>query len=395
MLLDATSTHSRRRFIRRCAGVGAAALLGLADAQDRVGQLQIKLVQEFPGGFPLGVSPDGIRICIYDTPFSLPKLMSWITQHGPEGAFKSDLLKVIEVGSWRTVCSVWLRGQRYFVSFFGGGESLYAETLSYGKDNGHQRAVIDLQHQKLDEKIVSTQNETYCQALGQGTLLGVEHAGSASDTTSLVLAKLPDYTEVARVAFAVGGSPLPRNRETGCFVSDDRRTIVYGVGRTIVCRRAEDLGLLWTREIEPGFIGVRSFALTPDGSRVAAAIIDTFYIADQKNCYVSVMDGTHGSPVARIPVNGFEGIGLSANGTVLASSSTVFAKSKQAQVLVELREVSTGRLLSTVVQDQFSSGQQNLFFRGGFCRIEFTSDGRYLVTQSGAFTKVWELQQNP
>src|SRR5580765_5155777 len=96
------------------------------------------------------------------------------------------------------------------------------------------------------------------------------------------------------------------------------RRLVYATDHTIVCRHTDDLELSWIRQVEPEFFGALRVAISANGFRVAAAIVDTTFVADQRNYYVGVFDGKDGAIVARLSLNGSAGIALSPDGKFLA-----------------------------------------------------------------------------
>jgi WD40 repeat protein len=163
---------------------------------------------------------------------------------------------------------------------------------------------------------------------------------------------------------------------------------MYLADHTIVCRRADDLALAWTRKIEPDMFGVRSFSMTPDGGIVAAAVMDTMFIEDQKAYYIGIFAGKDGSLLARLHLNGFECLAISPDGKLLGVGQRIRLKSGEMQSTVNIYEVSSGQQVATIVHDRLRVGRGD--FGNDEIRCEFTPDGRYLITSS-IHVKIWDL----
>jgi hypothetical protein len=174
------------------------------------------------------------------------------------------------------------------------------------------------------------------------------------------------------------------------FFSDDRNVTVYFFNNALTCRRTVDLETLWTQPIEAG---LRAFPLgiSARGDYVAASIARGGPAGEFERydpLYVAVYEGKAGAEVARLDVNGGEGIALSQDGKLIAVVTRERGKDGEVLPTVHLREVSSGRELASVVHDRIKSSRRQFLEAG--CTVAFTSDGRYMVT-SGMLTKVWRL----
>ena len=275
------------------------------------------------------------------------------------------------------------------MSFFAVSDVLYVETLPFTNNRGsndQQHVLINLPTGKFEERVSPYIGVRYS-ALSEGRLLGYQY-DNAGDTSQMILATLPDYKEIARVPYAVTQEREARNRDTGEFVSADRKSFLYGAGHSMVCRRTEDLGLVWTRPIEADLFGARAFSLTPDGGIVAAAVMDTMFIANQRNCYVGIFEGRDGSPMARLHLNGNECISISPDGKLLAVGERVALQTGEMQPTVNLYAVPSGQQVATVIHDRLRVGRGD--FGNDAINCEFAPDGKYLITSS-IHTKVWAL----
>jgi WD40 repeat protein len=296
------------------------------------------------------------------------------------------------MGSWSVLYSTQLRAKPMSASFFADGDTVYAETLGLPETSFRERqqVVIDLPNRKSTERmsssLVGDPTMNYF-ALSQSHLVGVEYVRGQGQR-ALVLAALPDYRAVARTLRREEPPPRANQKSTGLFVSADRSVLVYLAGHSIVCRRTNDLGVIWTRQIEPEMAGVSFFSLTPDGGRIAAAVMDTMFIEDQKAYYIGVFAGKDGSPVARLHLNGFECLAISPDGKLLGVGQRIRLKSGEMQPTVNIHDIASGAQVATVIHDRLRVGRKD--FGNDEINCQFTPDGKYLITSS-IHTRVWSL----
>jgi WD40 repeat protein len=393
-----TGSLSRRLFLSECAG----AMLGSAAMAQVAGQEGLHRVQpaaEFNNAVLLAVSPTGDRICLYFTQDPL-LTMAWPMRSARRNADNADELRVIETGSWKTVLSIQLRQKAYRGSFFCEGQQLYLETLAFPEGDGlvSQRSVIDLRTGKALDYLRPEHPEEssiFYSALCDGSLLGAEVDGNTRRTEALIRATLPDFQEVARAP--VGIRPRdPKGNSTDLCFSSDRQTLAYAVDGSLICRRTKDLGITWTRRIEPELKAWR-LAISADGARIAAAVVDTSLVEHQRDYYVGIFSGRDGTPLGRLPLNGFEGIGISPNGKLLAVSQRIMAdaSTRETKPTVQIYDIDSGQLLDSVIHDRVRMQRgQNSYGSFNSNGIQFTSDGKYLIT-SGLNTKAWVVDGRP
>jgi WD40 repeat protein len=182
--------------------------------------------------------------------------------------------------------------------------------------------------------------------------------------------------------------------ETPVSVSGDRKTFVYSFDNNVVCRRAEDLAILWKRQTDPDLI-VWRVGISKDGSVVAASFFSGASSDLLKRTHVAVYDGRDGTSIAQVPVNGTEGVAISPDNKLLAAGQRVPLQGKKAgtQPTVVISDIISGRELATLIQDQFWGGGGEFLYAGFAVHgIQFTSDGKYLIT-SGLNTKVWDIKK--
>jgi len=357
--------------------------------------LRAQLRKTFTDAYLCAVSPEGGKLSIYSTsePLTTFKIASRARPSVPRMA-KDEALRVIDMGSWKEVYSKQLRGKPLKSSFFPDSKTLYAETLPIPPSlNTSQRIIIDLETSHTREHLQTLYPGkpifSYT-SLDDHTLLGTE-TNSRTGTDALTRVSVPDYQEIARTSFAITPDREPWNRDTDVLVAANRKMFAYAVGHSLVTRRCEDLGILWTAQIEPDLFGVRALSITPDGSRVAAAIVDTTAVEFQHRCYVDIYDGKNGSQRTRLPLNGSQDIGISPDGKLLAVGQR-FQIESDIQLSIRIYEIASGRLIATWVHDRIPPGRfQNLIASFDRPGVEFTSDGKYLITSANNQVKIWAL----
>jgi len=399
------SLIERRQLLLRCAALVSPLAAGTVSGQNHReqggdktnGAFDLNPVVRINGAYLVAMSPDGSKVSLY---FSKRPLTTFTFFEGGQkvhnaGPFKDESLNVLDLGSRESIFASRLPARPGLGSFFSDNERLYIETASTPPDfRTYYRVIIDLRGGGLRQRpFVRNPNGPsidYC-ALADGTLLGFETEPHPYQITALIRATLQDYSETARVPYALSEKRGPGNLDTGPFLAPNLKTVAYGVSNTLVVRRTEDLGLVWSRPVEPEFIGVRSISFTPDGGLLAAAVIDTTAVEFQRKYYVGVFRGDNRVPVARLAVNGSQGIAISPDGDLLAVGRRL-PKGRDIQLAVQVYRVSTGRMLATVLHDQVPPGRfQDLVASFDQKGVQFTPDGRRLVTSGNNQVRIWDV----
>jgi hypothetical protein len=288
MIFATIDTVSRRAFLHCAAGAMLPMVVARAEGQNRDARLsaplrQLKFAKEIRDAYLLSLSPDGSKMCVY---FTRHPNTTFIFRRGERGRIdagnpKEENLSVIKLGSWDIVYSDRLSmGPGGQAEFFAGANVLYVENLLFVPPDGlkYQRMTVDLsdghQEQRLQTRDPGEPGIDY-HAVDRRLLIGTETGTPPARHAALIRATLPNYEEVERVSFAVPVGAEPEGFETGIVISDDRETLAYAFGHTLVCRRTNDLAVLWTQPIERDLWGTRRLAVSANGSRVAVAVIDT------------------------------------------------------------------------------------------------------------------------
>jgi hypothetical protein len=343
--------------------------------------LKLTLVQEFAKSSVKAISPDGTKLCLEDWAVGYP-------------------LRVVAIGTWQTIYTGRFKSRVGIVQFEGDNQTLFLEGPGAAFKNQYWQAVLDLHTGELTERmhpLDSTNSADYTYAAGNRTLL-VAHCEYKpfARIETLALVEFPDYREIAKAAYAT--QPREPKRFIGKWpiatdfdfkVSDDRSIFVYSFDHVLVCRRMEDLNVLWTRPIEQGVYAFRVFT-SAHGNLVAAAVSDSVS-PQQHRYYISIYDGKTGSSVARLPFSGTEGVALSPDGKLIAVVAIEPGKEGKLLPTVYIHEVSSDLRLASVEHNPIKRGRRQ--FLEAHIDVLFTSDGQYLVT-SGMATKVWKIERS-
>lgn len=358
-----------------------------------------RLVKEVKHTSLIAISPDGSKLCLY---FTKHPLMTF-TLRGDQrtsagGSVEGEALNVIQMEpgqNWKEIYSTHQLRSRFMTgSFFGDSETLYLEVLGIPPDyKNSQRIVVNVRTRELNERI---RHEVPGKAIGylalnNRVLLGIESEPSTAKTVALILAGVPDFHQLARVPYSVSAvvRPEPQFQGTGPVIAAEGKTFVHADHHSIVLRAVEDLSVIWTRDIEPELYGIRRLSITPTGNRVAAAILDFAVKGPQPLDYVGVYDGRDGTPLARLPLDGSEGMAISPDARFVAIGRELKG-AKNIDLAVEIYDVASGHKLSTVLHDSVPPGRYQRLV-ATFGAIEFTSDGKYLVTSGNNLVKVWQF----
>jgi hypothetical protein len=290
-------------------------------------------------------------------------------------------------------------------TFFADSRRLYAETMlmgsaATGRVTTFQQAAINLDNGELVERL-SEGNIRYS-ALAGNAILGLESSPWTSKSQAIVLATLPEYKQTVRVPFAaipeperygpgvISGRGTVYGHDTDPAVSGDRKTIIYGAGHAIVCRRADDLNLVWTKPLEQEYLGASMLDVTPDGSKVAVAVVGGSSAADQDKFYVGILNAKDGSIVSKLPLNGREGISISSDGQLLAVSEKKVLTDGRVEPTVNIYDITSGSQVGKVTHSAITVAG---FGNSGKASIgsRFTPDGKYLITSGASETAVWSI----
>lgn len=395
---DARPRNSRRHFLGQCAAATMGAFVENVNGQGDSNSFdpeQIRLIKEFADAYCVATSPDSTKLCLYFTKHPLTTFTLGGEQRTYDtGATKDEVLRVIQMVSWRTLYSAHLRQRAAIGSFSADSEELYVATNRLPPDfRTSPQLLIDLRTADLHQHLQINKPEepfNFYEALCDRTLLGIENQ-PRSFADAVIQVSLPDYREIGRVPFAVTQDIEAPNKNAGPIVSADRKTFVCAAGHSIILRRTKDLSLIWSRQIDPELYGVRRLSITPDGTRVAAAILGFDTKGAQPRGHIGVYAGKDGSPVTQIPVDGRESLAISPDGKLVAVGKQV-PKAQDISMVMEIYNISSGRRITSCVHDKVPPGRhQALAASFGSEVSQFTPDGKCLVTSGNNRVKIWEI----
>jgi hypothetical protein len=392
---------SRRSLLQGFAFFGAAMLRRLALGQsgsEKSASVRPRFgpVREFRGAHLQAVSSDGGEMCVV---LAVDGVETWTYRGGQwskedASTFPLDAsMCVVDLKSWKAVYTTRLEAAPFMVSFFRDSPELYITALSVvaGK-SGKKQVVIDLKTGSVKEQQM---RDGLFQATRGQRLLTTKGELGKSEVMSVV--ELPDYREVAHA-----DREVPRGGRSGTdqVVSSRGDSLVYGVDDILVCRRTDDLSILWTRRLGTESSRVWRVAISATGDRVAAVAAaapwpESPEVARRplvlQPLYIAVYDGQSGQPMAKFSadVQFSEALALSPDGKLLAVCERVAAEGQNVDLLVDIYDIASSRRITRELHCRVPPGRfQN---RAAFAAAEFTADGRYLVASGYDRTKVWEI----
>lgn len=345
------------------------------------------------------VSADSERICLFYARHPT-RSFTW------SGAWKEnrpvskgeDALRVLERSSWTSAYATRLPVKPNLGRFFADGGSLYIETSSIEPGGAViGRLLIDLKtgqvQERQDHLRPGSGHFSYRPLTGR-ELLGFGTIPDSGKTGVIVRVEAPDYREIQRVPFAETRSAALGKTEGPVTLSADLSTFVYTYDRNVVCRRASDLGIIWSRETDPS-LSLWHAAISCDARLVAAYVCDSTWIGQARKRYVVILDGKDGREVTRISADGLESLAVSTERQLLATGQRFPIREGKAgtgkagtQPTVFLFDIKSGKQVAELIQDQFYGGGKEYLTAG--VDVRFMVDGRFLVT-SGLNTRIWQI----
>ncbi len=352
---------------RRCFGAPSARL-----------RLGLGLAHEFGKSWARAVSPDGTKICLED----------WDRSGYP--------LRIVDLGTWRETYSGGFHLRVLDVEFFADGRALFLNLPPAPRSPSRHGVVVELADNERSGRIRSfdfAEDHEIARPLGGRTLLLERWAKKPRHLASLSLIDFSSGREIARADIETQrGDSLP---PSGVVLSGDRKMLVYFLNNQVVCRRSEDLGVVWVHQVEHG-LSAEPLAASATGLSFAAVIKSGF--RDKNNflnltpLYIATYSGGTGDEVSRLQLRPKYGIALSPNGKLLAVPVDEPGEGGDLFATASVYDSVSGDMLTSVFHDRIPSGRRQFLLSG--CTAEFTSDGKYLVT-SGMRTKVWKVGGEP
>ena len=335
-------------------------------------RLDARLAHEFPNSTLRAISPDGTKLCLED--WSKPKYP----------------LKVVEVGTWLTLMTDRFQCRVLEVAFFADSQSLL---LQFPPEKGKSARGQTLWQLSTGARIETMRNMPGISegnerdyAIAERLLLVARHGIESHRIEYLSKVSFPGYEELVRAVIpAKDGASVASWR---LWLSGDGTILAYYSDNELVCRRVDDLKVLWKRPIAQDF-RVGQLAISSDGGRIAASVVGREgREGGQSSSYISVYDGKNGTDVARLPLGEVEGMAVSPDGSLIALSGRQGGRNGEVSSTVHIRDISSGVELLSVVHDRITRGRHQWLKAG--CVATFSSTSEYLIT-SGMTTKLWRL----
>jgi hypothetical protein len=401
---------SRRDLFRRSARMATCALgwsRGQGGSVEKpgtsYGELAMRLVKNIDAELH-DVSPDSKKLCLYfgNPVRSFTRRKDRWEEKNSQVREGEPALRVVHMDSWKSIYSTRVPAIPYFGSFFADSEALYASIPGVGGGRC-LHVVVELHNGAKLERIEEFNPDGWSfsyRALGDRMLLG-EGARRNPREEVLIKAELPSFKEIQRVPYA---ERVPGSKMWGTDIrtAADRRTFVYSFDDTVVVRRSEDLEALWQCRVgtDRG-LSLTTSGISADGKLVAVGA--SHWEEKFEKYYVVVYEGRKGEELARFPVDGDEvtrlpvdsidRVAISPDGKLLAVGQRLHLDGEPSgtQPTVHVFDIATRKKVATLIQDQLRQGgarQESLI--SSFSCIQFTPDGKYLVT-STINTKVWEM----
>ena len=389
---------SRRQWLTQIATAALVRLTGSAQpSRSRLGGVAsgdypVRQINAILNAGLLSVSPDGTKVCLYVSRDPVRRFR-W-NGHWDElnAAVREgeNSLQVLATDSWHSIYSARLPSLPSTASFFADSQRLYTEVPA-AVGTSTYRAVSELVTDKRDQMLAPLGSDglTYeYHALQDNDLIGAGRS-TRNRVEVLVKAELPYFRETKRVPFIESGPDRNGARETPIAFTPKPGNFTYGADNSLVVRRSHNLELVWHRQLDLARdVWLRRVAIAADGGLVAVSASDNVGLSG--NHHVAVYSGEDGKEVIRINADSMEGLAISPNHELLAVGHRLSLNGRPAgtQPTVLLFEIASGKLLATLIHDQFYGGGKEFLYAG--VDVAFTSDGRYLIT-SGLNTRVWKI----
>lgn len=384
---------TRRDVLRLCAtsAIFSAGFTGQGRCSSSEG---IAPAKEIPNAYLLAISPNAAELCIYTTrhPIRSFSVQPGRIAENVRPGDTEDALRIIDMSTWKCTYATRLPTLPGHGDFFLDNATVLVEAAGVPR-MGYLHLVVDVRNGEKRQKFDPLDSALISEyrALGDRTLIGSVRKYPSNVPESLVRVDAQTFREFARRPFEAPGKPELDPKGGGIDgnrLSGDRRRVAYTMFDSVCCHRTDDLSLLWAQRSDPFFI-VGQLALSWDGGLAAVAEMDV----SVKRFRVRILRGEDGTEVARVGADASQGLALSPDGRTLAAAQQVGVPGDKMhlQPSVLLFDVASSRKIATLVQDKFpGDGRRGEFLLSGFNAIQFTADGKRLVT-SGRRVKVWDL----
>lgn len=248
-----------------------------------------------------------------------------------------------------------------------------------------EMSAIDLKSGDV-EKPQGQANGVVCEVLRDGRLI-------ATRGSELVLLEWPSLRVLSSVKMGT--------RASFVRVGLDGQKVIHLSEQSLICRRTDDLRVLWSRPVDKEIdlnarfnnnprmplLATAEFAISRDGSTAVLAPHRSG-VNGQQSHYLEVLDASDGSPILRRTLR-CEALALSPNGRMLAVGNVVEVGS-MIEPTVRLYDVDSGELTASVVHGRVKREQRLLAdLTNG---VAFSPDNRSLITSALNSVKIWKFK---
>ncbi len=351
--------------------------------------VKVSLVRELLKARTAQLSPDGKKICFMD----------W----SRKDAFP---FRIVDIETGATLFNRFFKSYRT-VSFAGNNHLLVREGIPGNKNEKlSELSLIDFYSNERTGRILLDRNpylNSTILPIGSQRLLAIQYDPVPSMVSSLSLVEFPGLREIAKEPYAIeprlgmtkiGGMSLSNNFDLE--ISAQGSILAYSYDYTLLCRSAEDLGILWKQKMTPP-LKAHDLAISAGGDYVAAFATNSQWIPDQSEKHIFIYDGKTGALKSRTPFAGAEGFTISPSGNTFDISPDgkllavvhVQREGNEWAIKINIYSSSSGERLASILHDRIGNADKTKL--PAYTNVHFSSDGRFLVT-TGINTKIWRIE---
>jgi hypothetical protein len=325
----------------------------------------------------LAISGDGLELCFY-----LPLL-----RHGT--------VAIVKAGTWQETYTGRLRFRTNTASFFGDNDTVYVESWNLETHDWAQTLIGVRDGTRTDRQTSWTADNPEAhfayEALQGPVLLALER--SLNVPIALALVGLPTYEPTIQVPFSINYPSDGGDRSDIVTLSSNKRWIIHTDNLlTIVCRRTEDLSVVWTQELAHRFFAIAMLSATPDGACIGAVVLDKSpRVYEKGHYYLAVYSGSDGKLLGLHLLTGISRPVISPGGRFFAGTEVKAISAKEAELNVVICDLLSGARLAKVTHDRFKFKKSPMLNTHSTGTVQFTADGKYLISSNAYSLKCWEM----
>lgn len=350
---------NRRSFLAKMAS--AATILSLTDIasalQGGAREPRFRMAKEIKRSPCFAISPDSRKACI-------------IHLTGK----KQNTITVLELSSWKVIFSAPVPEGVYQFGFFRDAGRIYGSVVVSPPD-AHESMLIDLDTGQVDRRKIPRNSDPggyFAEAVKDRILLG-------NLKGEMVLVEWPSLRHIAAT-----------ESKGRVKITTDRRIVICIEPSRLVCRRVDDLSVLWFREIDPELSNRRDTSLWCDTSangEIVALTTSVGLLRGSINSHIEFMEGGNGRTIRHLDVEAADIRVLSPDGKTLGLGR-IKGHSGALEAVLDFVDISSGNLVTSVIHERFSPNRALL--GAWFDSSGFTPNSEWLITTNQYTTKFWK-----